>query len=472
MFGYRNFARMATQQPTRQETDTMGEIAVPADKYWGAVTQRSYENFKIGDLHFTAPFIRAYAIVKLACARANHELGILPKEKLDLLSKAAQEVIDGKLEGHFPLVIFQTGSGTQFNMNVNEVLANRANELAGEKLGSKKPIHPNDDVNRSQSSNDTFPTAMRVAAFVEITKTLLPAIGVLRDALARKQIDYAKVVKIGRTHLQDAVPITFGQEISGWVAQLEQGIARIQSAARGLLELPLGGTAVGTGLNAPKEFSEKAVAEIAKLTREKFTPAPNRFEGMAAHDSLAFASSAMRTLAGSLMKIANDVRWMASGPRSGIGEISLPANEPGSSIMPGKVNPTQSEAMTMVVAQVYGNDATVAFAASQGAFELNVFKPVIIHNVLESARLLRDACESFATHCVDGLEVREDRVRELLEGSLMLVTSLNPHIGYDKAAQIAKLAHKENLRLRDAAIKSGHVTAEQFDQWVKPEEMV
>ena len=456
---------------TRIEKDTMGEIAVPADRYWGAQTQRSLENFEIGEIRFTRPMIRAFGLLKRAAAEVNRDLGLLPPEKAALVTAAAQEVADGKLDAHFPLVVFQTGSGTQTNMNVNEVIANRAIDLAGGVPGSKDPIHPNDDVNMSQSSNDTFPAAMSIAAVCEIEERLLPEVRKLRDALATKAKAFDGVVKIGRTHLQDAVPLTLGQEISGWVAQLDHGMAHVAQALPHLLELAIGGTAVGTGLNTHPEYAERVARRVATLTGHPFVSAPNKFEALAAHDALAFASGALRTLAGSLMKIANDVRWLASGPRSGIGEIRIPENEPGSSIMPGKVNPTQAEALTMVVVQVYGNDAAVAFAASQGNFELHVFKPVMIHNLLESVRLLADGCRSFRMHCAEGIEPDRARIADLVARSLMLVTALNPHIGYDKAAAIAKKAHHEGTTLREAALALGFVTAEEFDAWIDPSKM-
>ncbi len=457
---------------TRIEKDTMGEVAVATDRYWGAQTQRSLRNFEIGEIRFGRPMIRAFGILKKAAAEVNRELGLLPEEKAKLIVAAAEEVINGKLDAHFPLVVFQTGSGTQTNMNVNEVIANRAIEMAGGVLGSKTPVHPNDDVNRSQSSNDTFPTAMSIAAVSEIEEQLLPEVKKLRNTLDGKATAFAKIVKIGRTHLQDAVPLTLGQEISGWVSQLDHGIAHVTQALPHLCELAIGGTAVGTGLNAPPGYGARMATRISEMTGHPFVPAPNKFEALAAHDALAFASGALRTLAGSLMKIANDVRWLASGPRSGLGEIRIPANEPGSSIMPGKVNPTQAEAMTMVVAQVYGNDAAISFAASQGNFELNVMKPVMIHNLLESVRLLADACRSFRIHCAEGIEPDRARIAELMRQSLMLVTALNPHIGYDKAAEIAKKAHREGTTLREAAVELGYVTPEDFDRWVDASKMV
>jgi fumarate hydratase class II len=457
---------------TRMEKDTMGEVAVPADRYWGAQTQRSLENFDIGEIRFGRPMIKAFGILKKAAAEVNRELGLLPEDKAKWIAAAAREVIDGKLDAHFPLVVFQTGSGTQTNMNVNEVIANRAIELAGGVMGSKTPVHPNDDVNRSQSSNDTFPTAMSIAAVCEISERLLPEAMKLRDTLGGKAMTYAGLVKIGRTHLQDAVPLTLGQEISGWVSQLDHGMGHVRQALPHLCELAIGGTAVGTGLNTHPEYSDRMARRIAALTGHPFLAAPNKFEALAAHDAVAFASGALRTLAGSLMKIANDVRWLASGPRCGLGEIRIPENEPGSSIMPGKVNPTQSEAMTMVVAQVYGNDAAIAFAASQGNFELHVMKPVMIHNLLESVRLLADACRSFRIHCAEGIEPDIARIDELTRKSLMLVTALNPHIGYDKAAEIAKRAHKTGKSLKETAAELGYVSPEDFDRWVDPSKMV
>ncbi|MBW7876500.1 MAG: class II fumarate hydratase [Candidatus Cloacimonetes bacterium] len=456
----------------RIETDSMGEMQVPQDKYWGAQTQRSLQNFKIGEIRFTPPFIRAYALLKSACAQANRDLGVLSKEKADLIVRAAQEVIEGKLDSHFPLVVFQTGSGTQFNMNVNEVLSNRAIELSGGVMGSKKPIHPNDDLNQGQSSNDSFPTAMRISAYLELRNKLLVSVKGLRDALYAKQLEFSDIVKVGRTHLQDAVPLTLGQEFSGYVSQLDHAVERIESAFKHLLELPIGGTAVGTGLNAHPEFSAKVITNINRMTQCEFVPSSVKFESIAAHDCIAFASSALRTLAGALLKIANDIRFLGSGPRCGFGEILLPENEPGSSIMPGKVNPTQSEAMSMVVMQVYGNDAAIAFAASQGSFELNTYKPVMIHNLLESSRLLSDACDSFSQNCVKGILPNREQIARHLNNSLMLVTALNPHIGYDNAAKVAKKAHHENKTLKQAAVELGLLSEEQFDAWVVPANMV
>ncbi len=456
----------------RIETDSMGEIKVPTNKYYGAQTARSLMNFKIGGERFPREIIRALGILKKAAALTNKELRILPLEKADLIVKAANEVIDGKLDEHFPLVVWQTGSGTQTNMNANEVISNRAIELAGGQMGSKKPIHPNDDVNKAQSSNDTFPTAMHIAAVEEIYRRLIPMVTKLRDALSKKSEEFKNIIKIGRTHLMDATPLTLGQEFSGYVQQLTNGLERINNCLPHLFELALGGTAVGTGLNTHPEFAMKAAAKIAELTGKPFVSAKNKFEALAAHDALVEASGVLKTLAASLMKIANDIRWLGSGPRSGIGELLLPENEPGSSIMPGKVNPTQSEAMTMVCAQVFGNDTTVTFAGASGNFELNVFKPVIIFNVLQSIRLLADACESFTDNCIVGIQANEINLKKNLENSLMLVTALNPHIGYDNAAKAAKKAHKENKTLKEAVIELNLLTAEKFDEVVRPEKMI
>lgn len=456
----------------RTETDSMGEIKVPTDKYYGAQTARSLMNFKIGGDRFPRELIRALGILKKAAALTNKELGILPAEKADLIVKAADEVIEGKLDEHFPLVVWQTGSGTQTNMNANEVISNRAIELAGGVMGSKKPIHPNDDVNKAQSSNDTFPTAMHIAAVEEIHRRLIPMVTKLRDALAAKSEEFKDIIKIGRTHLMDATPLTLGQEFSGYVQQLTNGLERINDALPHLYELALGGTAVGTGLNTHPEFAVKAAAKIADLTGKSFKSARNKFESLAAHDALVEFHGVLKTLAASLMKIANDVRWLGSGPRCGIGELQLPENEPGSSIMPGKVNPTQSEAMTMVCCQVFGNDVAVNFGGASGNFELNVFKPVIIFNVLNSTRLISDACESFTDNCVIGIEANEKNIKKNLDNSLMLVTALNPHIGYDNAAKVAKKAHKEHTTLKEAAIALNLLTAEKFDQVVRPENMI
>ena len=456
---------------TRRETDTMGAIEVPADRYYGAQTARSLVHFDIGDDTKPRELVRALGVLKKACALVNQDLGKLPADKANLIAQAADEVIAGQLDDHFPLRIWQTGSGTQSNMNANEVISNRAIEMAGGEMGSKTPVHPNDHVNMSQSSNDTFPTAMSIAAAEVVVHNLLPAVRELRDALDAKAKAFAGIVKIGRTHLQDATPITLGQEFSGYVALLDADLARIEATLPGVMSLGIGGTAVGTGLNSHPEFGERAAKKIAELTSLPFTSNPNKFAALSAHDEFVFASGALKTLACSLMKIANDIRWLASGPRCGLGELTIPENEPGSSIMPGKVNPTQSEAMTMVCCQVMGNDAAIGFAGSQGNFELNVFKPVIIHNFLHSVRLLSDACRSFTHHCAAGIEPNMERINHYVQDSLMLVTALNPHIGYDKAAQIAKKAHKEKSSLREAAIASGHLTGEQFDQWVNPEAM-
>ncbi|MDP6529014.1 MAG: class II fumarate hydratase [Gemmatimonadota bacterium] len=455
----------------RTETDTMGSVEVPEDCYYGAQTARSLMNFPIGNDRFPREMIRALGIVKQAAAQANREIGTLPPEKADLVEAAAAEVAEGKLDDHFPLVVWQTGSGTQSNMNANEVIANRAIEMAGGERGSKDPIHPNDDVNRAQSSNDVFPTAMHVAAGTTVRETLIPAVEELRETLDAKAKEFAGITKIGRTHLMDATPLTLGQEFSGYAHQLDRGVSRLSAVLPGLYELALGGTAVGTGLNTHPDFARTVAAKVAGLTGLPFVTAPNKFEALAAHDALVQASGAMKTVACSLMKIANDVRWLASGPRCGIGEIGLPANEPGSSIMPGKVNPTQCEAMTMVCAQVIGNDTAVAVGGASGNFELNVFKPLIIHNVLGSARLLADACHSFRKRCAAGIVPNEPRIAEHLTHSLMLVTALNPHVGYDNAARIAKTAHAEGITLREAAVQLSILTAEQFDELVRPEEM-
>ena len=455
----------------RTETDSMGPIEVPSDRYWGAQTARSLVHFDIGADVMPRPLIRAIGILKLAAAKANAELGKLDPSLAGLIESAASEVISGELDGHFPLRVWQTGSGTQTNMNANEVIANRAIELSGGVLGSKDPVHPNDHVNMSQSSNDTFPTAMHIAAAEQITGRLVPAVKELRDALDAKARELAGVVKIGRTHLMDAVPLTFGQEMSGYVAQLDADLARIDAVMPGLYELALGGTAVGTGLNTHPAFGERAAAHVAELTGLAFVTAPNKFAALAAHDALVQASGTLRTLAVSLTKIADDLRWLGSGPRSGLGEIVLPPNEPGSSIMPGKVNPTQCEALIMVAIQVMGNDAAVAIAGSRGNLELNVCKPVIIHNVLHSIALLADACQAFRRFAVEGLEVNRARVAEHLERSLMLVTALNPLIGYDKAADVAKKANAEGTTLREACLALGYLSGEEFDQVVRPEQM-
>jgi fumarate hydratase class II len=456
---------------TRTESDSMGPIEVRHDRYWGAQTQRSLHHFSIADDRIPDAVIRAMAVLKKAAALVNRDLGKLPDEHAGWITAAADEIVAGELDEHFPLFVWQTGSGTQTNMNVNEVISNRAIELAGGERGSKTPVHPNDHVNMSQSSNDTFPTAMNIAAVQEVTERLVPSVRALRDALDRKAAEWSAIVKVGRTHLQDAVPITLGQEFSGYVAQLDADLERIDAAIGGLYDLALGGTAVGTGLNTHPEFADQVAAKIAELTGLPFRSAPNKFAALASHDDLVFAASAVKTLAVSLMKVANDIRWLGSGPRAGIGELVLPENEPGSSIMPGKVNPTQSEAMTMVCVQVLGNDTAISIAGSMGNFELNVFKPVMIFNFLHSVDLLTDACRNFREFCIEGLEPNREQIARYLDASLMPVTALNPVIGYDKAAQIAKKAHQEGLTLREAAIASGYLTAEEFDAAVRPEDM-
>ena len=455
----------------RTEKDTMGEIDVPSDRYYGAQTARSLVNFDIGEDTMPRSIVRAFGILKGAAAKTNVDLEQLDSEIGALVISACEEVISGTLDEHFPLRVWQTGSGTQTNMNSNEVIANRAIELAGGVLGSKSPVHPNDHVNRAQSSNDTFPTAMHIAAAEEISHRLLPAVSHMREALSAKSAEFSKIVKIGRTHLMDAVPLTLGQEFSGYVSMLDSDIRRIEASLQDLFELALGGTAVGTGLNTHPDFSEQVAARIAEKTELPFISADNKFAQLAAHDALVAASGSLNTLAASLMKIANDIRWLGSGPRCGFGELSLPANEPGSSIMPGKVNPTQSEAMTMVCCQVMGNHTAITIGGSQGNFELNVYKPMMVHNILHSVRLLSDTCRSFTDRCVEGLEANEDRIASHLENSLMLVTALNPHIGYDNAAKIAKNAHKKGLTLRQSALELGLLTDEQFDEWVRPESM-
>jgi fumarate hydratase class II len=457
--------------PTRTETDSMGPIEVPASRLWGAQTQRSLIHFDIGRDLMPSELIRAFGLLKKAAAIVNRELGELDVAKAIWIVAACDEVISGALDHHFPLRVWQTGSGTQTNMNANEVIANRAIQIAGGVVGSKKPVHPNDDVNRSQSSNDTFPTAMHIAAAEEMERRLVPALISLRDTLAAKSRAFADVVKIGRTHLQDAVPLTVGQEFSGWVSLLDRDLERVVQAQSELYDLAVGGTAVGTGLNAPPGFAAATAVKIGELTGLPFRSHPNKFAALSAHDELVAASGALKTLGGSLMKIANDVRWLASGPRCGLGELTIPENEPGSSIMPGKVNPTQCEAITMVAAQVFGNDAAIGFAGSQGNFELNVFKPVIIHNFLHSVRLLADSMRSFTEHCAGGIELNRDRIAEYVERSLMLVTALTPKIGYDKAAEIAHLAHVENSTLREAALKLGYLSGEEFDRLLRPAEM-
>ncbi len=460
----------STNIETRIETDSMGEVEVPANVYWGAQTQRSLHHFNIGSDVMPREMIRALGILKKAAAITNCELGKLSEEKKDLIVKAADEVIEGKLDAHFPLRVWQTGSGTQTNMNANEVISNRAIEIAGGEMGSKTPIHPNDDVNKSQSSNDTFPTAMYIAA-AERLNALIPQIEKVQLAIEAKADEFEGVVKIGRTHLQDATPLTVSQEFGGWANLIERDVERLRAVLPGLYDLAIGGTAVGTGLNAHPEFAERAAAVIADLTGLPFRAHENKFAALSAHDEIVFASGALKTLSGSLMKVANDIRWLASGPRCGIGEITLPENEPGSSIMPGKVNPTQSEAITMVAVQVFGNDAAIGFGGSQGNFELNVFKPVMIHNFLHSVRLLHDASHGFVEYCISGIELNKEQIDHYLQDSLMLVTALNQHIGYDNAAKIAKNAHKKGSSLKESAIELGLLTAEQFDEWVKPEEM-
>ncbi len=463
---------MAKERPTRIERDTMGEVAVPAERYWGAQTQRSLENFRIGGERMPVPLIRALALEKKAAALANMALGELDAKLGRAIVAAADEVVAGKHDDEFPLVVWQTGSGTQTNMNMNEVLANRANEMLGAGRGAKSPVHPNDHVNRSQSSNDSFPTAMHVAVIGEIHRRLLPALRHLHAALAGKAREFADIIKTGRTHLQDATPLTLGQEFGAYARQIELGIERVEACLPRLYPLAQGGTAVGTGLNAKRGFAERFAATMAEIIGLPFTSAANKFEALASHDALVEASGALNVLAASLMKIGNDIRLMGSGPRSGLGELHLPENEPGSSIMPGKVNPTQVEALTMVAAQVMGNHVTITIADSQGQFELNVFKPVIIYDLLQSIRLIADAAQSFADHCVAGIEADRGRIDELLRRSLMLVTALNPHIGYDKAAQVAKKAHAEGTSLKAAAVALGHVSPEDFDRWVRPEAMI
>ena len=457
---------------TRIEKDTMGEVAVPAEAYWGAQTQRSRDNFKIGGETLPAPLIRAMALVKKAAAQTNAALGRLDEARKNLIMQAADEILAGKLADQFPLVVWQTGSGTQSNMNINEVLANRANELAGQPRGSYAPVHPNDHVNQAQSTNDSFPTAIHVAAAIEIKHFLMPNVQALRDTLQQKSAAFDHIIKIGRTHLQDATPLTLGQEFSGYVSQLDHGLQRLEAALQGLYELPLGGTAVGTGLNSHPDYAQKAAAALAELSGLPFVSAPNKFEALAARDAAVFASGALKTLAASLNKIANDIRWLASGPRCGLGELRIPENEPGSSIMPGKVNPTQSEALTMVAAQVLGNDTTIGIAGASGNFELNVFMPVIAYNLLQSIRLLGDACDSFNRHCAAGIKPVPEKIDHFLHDSLMLATALNRHIGYENAAKIAKTAYRENKTLKQAAAELNLVSAEEFDAWVQPEEMV
>ncbi|MDQ2711314.1 MAG: class II fumarate hydratase [Acidobacteriota bacterium] len=456
----------------RTESDSMGTIEVPSDRYWGAQTQRSLHHFEIGEDRMPSELVRAFGVLKKAAALVNRDLGNLDGVQTGLITRAADEVISGSLDSHFPLRIWQTGSGTQTNMNANEVISNRAIELAGGTLGSKKPVHPNDHVNMSQSSNDTFPTAMHIAAATEVKQKLIPAVEQLRDVLDQKARAFKDVIKIGRTHLQDATPLTVGQEFSGWVALLDRDVTRLRSALDGLYDLAIGGTAVGTGINAHPEFAVRAATKIAELTGLPFRSHPNKFAALSAHDELVSASGSLKTLAASLMKIANDIRWLASGPRCGLGEITIPENEPGSSIMPGKVNPTQCEAITMVAIQVMGNDAAIGFAGSQGNFELNVFKPVIIYNFLHSVRLLADSCRSFREYCAEGIEVNRSRIDDYVQSSLMLVTALSPVVGYDKSAKIAHTAHVDGSTLREAAVKLGFLNGEEFDRLVRPEDMV
>ena len=457
---------------TRTEHDTMGDVQVPSEAYWGAQTQRSYQNFKIGGETLPQPVIYAMALIKKAAAQTNAGLGRIQQEQADLIVRAADDVLAGKLDTQFPLVVWQTGSGTQSNMNMNEVLANRANELAGTGLAAYKPVHPNDHVNHAQSTNDSFPTAIHVAAAQEINRLLIPAVKKLRDTLDKKAKAFAPIVKIGRTHLQDATPLTLGQEFSGYVSQLDHGLTRLQDALQGLYELPLGGTAVGTGLNSHPDYAVKVAKQLADLSGLPFVTAPNKFEALGGRDAAVFASGALKTLAASLNKIANDVRWLASGPRCGLGEIKIPENEPGSSIMPGKVNPTQCEALSMVCCQVFGNDVTINFAGASGNFELNVYMPVIAYNLLQSIRLLGDACNSFNDHCAVGIEPVPEKIDYFLHHSLMLVTALNRKIGYENSAKVAKTAYKNDKSLRETAIELGLLSGEEFDELVKPEEMV
>ena len=464
----------ATNNQFRIEKDALGEVRVPAGHLWGAQTERSRQNFTIGvDRHrWGRPVVRAFGLLKKCAALANLELGQLPKDKVELIVRAAEDVIHGELDHEFPLVVFQTGSGTQSNMNANEVIANRAIQIAGGVVGSKKPIHPNDDVNHSQSSNDVFPTVMHIATVHQVKQFLLPAVARLRDTLDHKAKAFSTVVMVGRTHLQDATPLTLGQAISGWTTQLSHAMATVETACVGLLPLAIGGTAVGTGLNADPRFGDTVARKLAEETGTPYTSAANKFAALSADDAMVNMSAALRTLAGALMKMANDIRLYASGPRAGIGELKIPENEPGSSIMPGKINPTQCEALTMVAVQVFGNDASVAFAGSQGNFQLNVYRPVALHNVLELIQLLAEGCRSFDEHCARGIEPNEKRIKENLDNSLMLVTALNPHIGYEKAAQIALKAYRDDVSLREAALALGYVTADQFDKWVRPEDMI
>ena len=457
---------------TRTERDSLGPVNVPADRYWGAQTQRSLQNFKIGDEHFPREFIRAYGILKKAAATVNESFGSLDSKTAETIRSAADEVIEGKLDDHFPLVVWQTGSGTQTNMNVNEVIANRAIEMLGGELGSKDPVHPNDHVNMSQSTNDTFPSAINIAAVESVCQQLLPALEKLQTSLSNKSEEFKDIIKLGRTHLQDATPLSLGQEFSGYASQVEHSITRVNNALAHCYELAMGGTAVGTGINSVAGFGEAAAQEIAALTDLPFVTAPNKFEALGGQDSIVELSSALKTVSVSLNKIANDIRWLGSGPRSGIGEISLPTNEPGSSIMPGKVNPTQAEAMTMVCTQIIGNDVTITMAGASGNFELNVYRPVIAFNIIQSIRLLAEVSVSFADNCVDGIEANEDRIHSNLHNSLMLVTALNPHIGYDKAAEVAKKAHKENTTLKEAIIDLGYMSGDDFEKLVQPRDMI
>jgi fumarate hydratase class II len=467
-------ARSTTSSPshsTRIETDSFGPIEVPADRYWGAQTERSRQNFRIGHDRMPMDIVHALAIVKLAAAETNRELGLIDQRRARAIVRAAREVIDGKLDGHFPLVVWQTGSGTQTNMNLNEVIANRANEMLGGKLGAKQPVHPNDHVNMSQSSNDSFPTAMHIAAAMRITAALIPALSELHRALRKKEKAFAHIVKIGRTHTQDATPLTLGQEFSGYAAQVESGMARLRVAVKELYPLAQGGTAVGTGLNSKPRFAKLFAKHVAKITKLPFTSAPNKFEALASHDAYVFVHGAINSVATGLFKIANDIRFLGSGPRSGLGELILPENEPGSSIMPGKVNPTQCEAMTMVCCQVFGNHTTITVAGSQGHFELNVYKPVLAYCMMHSIELLADVTQSFTEHCVEGIRADEKRIRDLMERSLMLVTALAPKIGYDNAAKVAKTAHARGTTLKEEAVRLGFVSADEFDRLVQPDKM-
>ena len=457
---------------TRTERDSIGSVEVPSEKYYGAQTQRSYENFKIGDERFPREFIRAYGIIKKAAASVNHDFNNLDSSILSAIHKAADEVIEGKLDDHFPLVVWQTGSGTQTNMNFNEVIANRAIEIMGGEIGSKHPVHPNDHVNMSQSTNDTFPTAINIAAAEAVHHQLIPSLVNFRDTLADKANKFDSIIKLGRTHLQDATPLSLGQEFSGYVSAIDHGIRRLNKSLEDCYELAMGGTAVGTGINSTEGFAEAVAKQISKLTNLNFRTADNKFEALGGQDSIVELSGSLKVVAGSLFKIANDLRWLASGPRSGIGEITLPANEPGSSIMPGKVNPTQCEAMTMLCTQVMGNDVTIGFSGASGNFELNVYRPVLAYNILQSIRLLSDGCNSFTEHAIAGIEPNEERIEHNLYNSLMLVTALNPHIGYDKSAEVAKKAYKDNITLREAIIELGYLTGDEFDKLVQPADMI